>query len=88
MVGGDRAGPGVAELWDEVTLRALHATGVAPGWRGLEIGAESGSVADWLLEAVGTTGHVVTADVECWARRLGRTSSPLLVSARRRRPAR
>jgi SAM-dependent methyltransferase len=37
---------------------------VGPGWRCLEVGAGSGSVARWLGERVAPGGHVVAADID------------------------
>jgi SAM-dependent methyltransferase len=51
-------------LWDDATFRRLDGVGVGAGWRCLEIGAGTGSVARWLVERVGRTGHVVATDVD------------------------
>ena len=37
---------------------------VQPGWRCLEVGAGRGSMAVWLAEQVGESGHVVATDVD------------------------
>src|SRR5277367_2993786 len=37
---------------------------VQPGWRCLEVGAGRGSMAVWLAERVGPSGHVVATDVD------------------------
>jgi SAM-dependent methyltransferase len=37
---------------------------VQPGWRCLEVGAGRGSMAVWLAEQVGPSGHVVAADID------------------------
>ncbi len=37
---------------------------VQPGWRCLEVGAGRGSMAVWLAEQVGPTGHVVATDID------------------------
>src|SRR5262244_1620045 len=37
---------------------------VQPGWRCLEIGAGRGSMARWLAEQVGPSGHVVATDID------------------------
>jgi SAM-dependent methyltransferase len=37
---------------------------VQPGWRCLEVGAGRGSMAVWLAEKVGPSGHVVAADID------------------------
>ncbi|MGH3681310.1 MAG: methyltransferase domain-containing protein [Natronosporangium sp.] len=49
---------------DPVTFRRLHELGVGAGWRCLEVGGGTGSVAGWLRERVGERGHVVVTDVE------------------------
>jgi SAM-dependent methyltransferase len=53
-----------SDLWDPFTFRKLAETGVAAGWRCLELGAGTGSVASWLLKRVGPRGQVVATDVE------------------------
>jgi SAM-dependent methyltransferase len=37
---------------------------VQPGWRCLEVGAGRGSMAVWLAERVGPSGHVVATDID------------------------
>jgi SAM-dependent methyltransferase len=49
---------------DPGTLRVLETIGVGPGWRCLEIGAGAGSIASWLAERVGPTGHVLATDID------------------------
>jgi ubiquinone/menaquinone biosynthesis C-methylase UbiE len=51
-------------LWDPFTFRTLDEAGVSEGWRCLEVGAGTGSVAGWLRDRVGTRGHVVATDIE------------------------
>jgi SAM-dependent methyltransferase len=53
-----------AHWWDPFTIRRLDAIGVGPGWRCLEIGAGTGSIAAWLQRRVGRDGHVVATDIE------------------------
>jgi SAM-dependent methyltransferase len=53
-----------AELWDPFTFRTLEATGIGEGWRCLEIGAGTGTVAAWLQARVGQRGMVVATDIE------------------------
>jgi SAM-dependent methyltransferase len=65
------------ELWDPFTFQVLAATGVTTGWRCLEIGAGTGSVAAWLVDRVGPDGLVVATDVE--TRWLEPLASPNLV---------
>jgi SAM-dependent methyltransferase len=50
--------------WDPFTFRVLEDVGVDDGWRCLEIGAGTGSVASWLVDRTGTRGHVVATDIE------------------------
>lgn len=59
----DRFGA-LAALFDPVSLRHLDRLGVAEGWSCLEVGAGGGSVASWLAERVGESGHVVATDVD------------------------
>jgi SAM-dependent methyltransferase len=49
---------------DPGTIRCLEALGVGAGWRCLEVGAGGGSIAAWLCERVGPTGHVLAIDLE------------------------
>jgi SAM-dependent methyltransferase len=42
----------------------MQRIGVGPGWRCLEIGGGGGSVARWLCEQVGPSGHVVATDLD------------------------
>jgi len=49
---------------DPGTIRLLEALGVANGWHCLEIGAGSGSIAAWLSRRVGTSGRILTMDVD------------------------
>lgn len=51
-------------LYDPGTIRHLDRLGVRPGWRCLEVGAGGGSIALWLAERVGPTGHVLATDVD------------------------
>jgi SAM-dependent methyltransferase len=54
---------GLEYYFDAGTFRHVDALGVAPGWRCLEIGGGSGSVARWLSERVGAQGQVVVTDI-------------------------
>jgi SAM-dependent methyltransferase len=49
---------------DPGTFRVLETVGIGPGWQCLEIGAGAGSVAAWLSERVGPTGHVLATDID------------------------
>jgi ubiquinone/menaquinone biosynthesis C-methylase UbiE len=51
-------------LYDPRTERFLEATGVGSGWQCLEVGAGSGSIATWLAERVGPSGHVLVTDID------------------------
>jgi SAM-dependent methyltransferase len=51
-------------LYDPRTIRFLEATGVGPGWRCLEVGGGSGSIAAWLADRVGAAGHVLVTDID------------------------
>lgn len=55
---------GLAVLYDEGTERVLSAAGVARGWRCLEIGGGTGTIARWLASQVGPQGQVVVTDVD------------------------
>lgn len=51
-------------LYDSRTCHFLTMTGVGPGWRCLEIGGGGGSIAAWLADRVGNTGHVLVTDID------------------------
>jgi len=51
-------------LFDAGTFRHLDALGIAPGWRCLEVGAGSGSVARGLSARVRDRGQVVVTDID------------------------
>jgi SAM-dependent methyltransferase len=53
----------LAALFDGATQRHLKARGIGPGWRCLEVGAGGGSVARWMGDQVGPTGHVLATDL-------------------------
>jgi predicted O-methyltransferase YrrM len=58
---GERLGL-LEQIYDPVSRR-----GRAPlqaGWRCLELGTGRGSMAPWLAEKVGPTGHVVATDID------------------------
>jgi SAM-dependent methyltransferase len=53
------------EQWlDPATIRHLRARGVGDGWRCLEVGAGTGSVARWLCGQVCPGGEVVATDID------------------------
>jgi len=49
---------------DPGTIYHLETLGVGPGWRCWEIGGGGGSIAAWLCERVGSSGHVLATDLE------------------------
>jgi SAM-dependent methyltransferase len=51
-------------LYDGGTIAALEKTGIAAGWRCLEVGAGSGSIATWLADRVGPAGQVLATDID------------------------
>lgn len=55
---------GLEASFDALTRQHLAARGVRPGWRCLEVGAGSGSVARWLAGQVGPYGHVLATDID------------------------
>jgi SAM-dependent methyltransferase len=55
---------GLGSVFDSGTVREFEAVGVGPGWRCLEIGGGSGTVARWLCERVGPGGRVVATDLD------------------------
>jgi ubiquinone/menaquinone biosynthesis C-methylase UbiE len=54
----------LARIQDPGTLACLERTGVGPGWRCLEVGAGSGTVAVWLRDRVAPGGSVVASDLD------------------------
>jgi SAM-dependent methyltransferase len=54
----------LAAIYDPQTIRHLETLGVARGWRCLEVGAGSGTIAKWLADRVAPTGHVLVTDVD------------------------
>ena len=54
----------LAELFDSGTVRVLNQCGVSSGWKCLEVGGGGGSIARWLAERVGPTGHVLVTDID------------------------
>jgi hypothetical protein len=51
-------------VWDPFTTGRLAAIGVGPGFRCLELGGGSGSIARWLCRQVGASGHVTATDLD------------------------
>jgi SAM-dependent methyltransferase len=54
----------IAAEMDRGSFERLTALGVGPGWKCAEIGAGAGTVARWLSEQVGSSGHVLATDLE------------------------
>jgi ubiquinone/menaquinone biosynthesis C-methylase UbiE len=54
----------LARWRDPFTIDALRATGVGEGWRCLEVGAGAGSISEWMADAVGSSGSVLSTDVD------------------------
>lgn len=55
---------GLGVVFDPGTIGHLEHIGVGPGWRCLEVGGGSGTVARWLCERTGPTGRVVATDLD------------------------
>ena len=55
---------GLEASLDENTKTRLSALGITAGWRCLEVGAGSGSIARWMAERVGAHGHVLATDLD------------------------
>lgn len=49
---------------DPISIGRFQDLGVGPGWRCLDVGGGGGSVARWLSECVGETGHVLVTDLD------------------------
>src|SRR5436305_5745473 len=54
----------ITSLYDPQTMRCCDQIGVAEGWRCLDVGAGTGSVAELLAERVGERGRVLAVDVD------------------------
>jgi SAM-dependent methyltransferase len=64
---GEQARPrfgALESLYDAPTIAHLERCGVSPGWRCLEVGGGSGSIARWLADRVGPAGWVLTTDID------------------------
>jgi ubiquinone/menaquinone biosynthesis C-methylase UbiE len=66
----------LSRIYDEETFRHLTRLGIGPGWKCLDVGAGGGSVAKWMAEQVGLSGHVVATDLD--SRYLNAVASPNL----------
>ncbi|MGC2109648.1 MAG: class I SAM-dependent methyltransferase [Candidatus Korobacteraceae bacterium] len=54
----------MSALLDPLERGHIERLGLRPDWRCLEVGCGVGSIAQWLAEKVGPTGHVVANDIE------------------------
>ncbi|MFM9368611.1 class I SAM-dependent methyltransferase [Streptomyces sp. Da 82-17] len=54
----------LSAAYDAATCARLAETGVTRGWRCLEVGAGSGSIAGWLADRVAPGGSVLATDVK------------------------
>lgn len=54
----------LSRLYDRTTLRLAEQVGLAAGWRCVDVGAGTGSVARLLARAVGEEGHVLAVDTD------------------------
>jgi ubiquinone/menaquinone biosynthesis C-methylase UbiE len=50
-------------IFDRSTKRHLETIGVSEGWKCLEIGAGTGSVAQWLSTRIGSAGKIVATEI-------------------------
>jgi len=66
----------LSRLYDATTRRVLEATGLAPGWRCLEVGAGGGSIARWMAGRVGPAGSVFCTDIDTRIIERGRAIAP------------
>ena len=54
----------IEDLYDAGTMRLLRGRGLSQGWRCLEVGAGSGTIACLLAGSVAPTGDVVATDID------------------------
>jgi SAM-dependent methyltransferase len=54
----------LARLYDATTRHALESTGIAAGWRCLEVGGGGGTIARWMAERVAPAGSVLATDID------------------------
>jgi SAM-dependent methyltransferase len=54
----------LSALYDAQTILHLERIGIETGWRCLEVGGGSGSIASWMCERVGNEGRVLATDIE------------------------
>jgi len=53
----------IEAAFDPATIARLESTGLAPGWRCLEIGPGAGSIMRWLAGKVAPTGHITAVEI-------------------------
>ena len=51
-------------LYDPWTISHLEATGICSGWQCWEVGGGGGSIAAWLAQRSGQSGHVLVTDID------------------------
>lgn len=54
----------ISRIFDLSTIRHLEGRCVDTGWHCLEVGSGNGSIAAWLSQRVGATGHVLATDID------------------------
>jgi SAM-dependent methyltransferase len=54
----------LGEIYDPRTRGVIMRLGIGPGWRCLDVGAGAGTMAAWMADQVGPTGHVLATDVD------------------------
>ncbi|NGY65177.1 methyltransferase domain-containing protein [Lentzea sp. NEAU-D13] len=52
------------QLLDPISTACLDEIGAGPGWRCLDLGAGGGSITRWLAERTGSTGTIVSVDLD------------------------
>jgi ubiquinone/menaquinone biosynthesis C-methylase UbiE len=55
---------GLMQAYDVHTIAHLEATGIGTGGHCLEVGAGGGSIAHWMAQRVGPSGHVVATEID------------------------
>jgi SAM-dependent methyltransferase len=53
----------LSAIFDPGTIRHLEDRGIRSGWKCLEVGGGSGTIAEWMSERVGPKGQVVVTDI-------------------------
>jgi SAM-dependent methyltransferase len=54
----------IERIFDPKSKKRILSTGIANGWRCLEVGAGAGSIARWMSEIVGESGRVMAVDLD------------------------